>query len=269
MKKILEKMTEIYCFVDDFLQMNPQISKWRRSNHANAPFSDAEILTIALMQSEFGVESLRKTYSLIEENFAAEFPALCGYKQFIRRLHRLVPVVQKIFERTASFYRSSLYLLDAKPIPVCLPQRHRRVRLLRDDGAYFGKSTKGWFFGFKLHVLATAEKKICRVSLTPANYADRTVAEALTEFLAAQTVIGDLGYRGARLQDELLEENDCLLITKQDARKRNRRLPPVRQRIEAGFSILWHHFIDRVFSRSWIGLWNTILLKLLFFNLFR
>lgn len=269
MTKILDKLTEIYCFVDDFLKQNRPLADWRRSNHAHPRLSDAEILTIALMQSEFGVESLRKTYSLIDENFRTEFPNLCGYKQFIRRLHRLTEIVQGLFQATASCYRSELYLMDAKPIPVCLPTRHRRVRLLRDDGAYFGKSTKGWFFGFKLHVLATAEKKICNCLLTPANYADRTIAECLTEFLSGRLVVGDLGYRGERLQNELLEENDCLLITKQDARKRNRRLPPVRQRVEAGFSILWHHFIDRVFSRSWIGLWNTILLKLLFFNLFR
>lgn len=127
MKKILEKMTEIYCFVDDFLQTNPQVSNWRRSNHNNPPLSDAEVLTIALMQSEFGVESLRKTFSLIEENFSLEFPTLCGYKQFIRRLHRIVPLVEKMFEQTASLYQSELYLMDAKPIPLCLPQRHRRV----------------------------------------------------------------------------------------------------------------------------------------------
>lgn len=269
MKKILDKLTEIYCFVDDFLKLNPKVSEWRKSNHRNPSFSDSEILTIALMQSEFGVESLRKTYTLIAENFGEEFPKLCGYKQFIRRLHQLVRLVQAIFEQTASFYRSEVYLMDAKPIPVCQTARHRRVRLLREDGAFFGKTSKGWFFGFKLHILATAEKKICQAVLTPGNYADRHIAESLTEFLDNQTVIGDLGYRGEKLQTELFEENNCLLITKQDAKKRNLRLPPIRQRIEAGFSILWHHFIDRVFSRSWIGLWNTILLKLLFFNLFR
>lgn len=269
MTKILDKLCEIYCFVDDFLKQHPQVSNWRRSNNRHPALSDAEVLTIALMQTEFGAESLRKTFVLIEANFAAEFPALCGYKQFIRRLHRLTPIARKLFETTASFYRSEVFLIDAKPIPLCQAARHRRVRLLRDDGAYFGKTSKGWFFGFKLHVLATCEKKICNVVLTPANYADRTVAEALTEFLDHRIVIGDLGYRGEKLQNELLEENNCLLITKQDARRRNRRLPPVRQRIEAGFSILWHHFIDRVFSRSWLGLWNTILLKLLFFNLFR
>lgn len=269
MTKILDKLCEIYCFVDDFLKRNRQFSDWRRSNHRTPRLSDAEVLTIALMQSEFGVESLRKTFSLIAENFKAEFPQLCGYKQFIRRLHRLTPIVQKLFAATASFYKSEVFLIDAKPLALCQTARHRRVRLLRDDGAYFGKTSKGWFFGFKLHVLATAEKKICNVVLTPGNYPDRAVAQSLTEFLEARTVIGDLGYRGTRLQEELFEENDCLLITKQDAKKRKRRLPPVRQRIEAGFSILWHHFIDRIFSRSWIGLWNTTLLKLLFFNLFR
>lgn len=269
MTKILDKLTEIYCFVDDFLKHNRQLAEWRRSNNRRPRISDSEILTIALMQSEFGVESLKKTFSLIEENFSSEFPELCGYKQFIRRLHRLAPLVEKIFEKTASFYESNLFLIDAKPIPLCATVRHWRVRLLRDDGAYFGKTSKGWFFGFKLHVLTTPEKKISGCILTPGNYSDRSVAEALTEFIEYRTVIGDLGYSGERLQNELLEENRCLLITKRDAKRRGLRLPPVRQRIEAGFSILWHHFIDRVFSRSWIGLWNTILLKLLFFNLFR
>ncbi len=167
------------------------------------------------------------------------------------------------------FSQSDLYLIDAKPIPVCQTARRRRVQLLREDGAYFGKTSKGWFFGFKLYVLAAIDKKICNVVLTAGNYADRTIAETLTEFANQQLIIGDLGYRGEKLQSEMVAENNCLLITKQNAKKRNLRLPPIRQRIEDGFSILWHHFIDRVFSRSWIGLWNTILLKLLFFNLFR
>lgn len=184
MTKILDKVIEIYCFVDDFLKNNPQLANWRSSNNRRSPLSDAEVLTIALMQSEFGVESLKKTFTLIAENFSLEFPALCGYQQFIRRLHRLAPIARKMFEQSASFYQSEFFLIDAKPIPVCLPQRHRRVRLLRDDGAYFGKTSKGWFFGFKLHVLATVEKKIRGCILTPANYSDRSVAEALTELLS-------------------------------------------------------------------------------------
>lgn len=79
-----------------------------------------------------------------------------------------MPLVEKLFERSALFYQSDVFLIDVKPIPVCLPLRHWRVQLLRNDGAYFGKTSKGWFFGFKLHVLA-AEKKICGFILTPGN----------------------------------------------------------------------------------------------------
>jgi len=42
---------------------------------------------------------------------------------------------------------------------------------------------------------------------------------------------------------------------------------PIRQQIETTFSQLWLKFIDRVFFRSWLGLWNTLQLKVLFYNL--
>jgi hypothetical protein len=58
-----------------------------------------------------------------------------------------------------------------------------------------------------------------------------------------------------------------LLITRQDAPERKFLLSQLRQAIETSFSQLWHQFIDRVFSRSWNGLWNTIKLKVLFYNI--
>ena len=41
----------------------------------------------------------------------------------------------------------------------------------------------------------------------------------------------------------------------------------VRQRVETTLSSLWSQFIDRGYSRSWNGLWNTIKLKLCYFNM--
>jgi hypothetical protein len=41
----------------------------------------------------------------------------------------------------------------------------------------------------------------------------------------------------------------------------------VRQRIESSFSSLWHRFADRVYFRSWRGLWTSLLLKILDFNM--
>jgi len=43
----------------------------------------------------------------------------------------------------------------------------------------------------------------------------------------------------------------------------------LRERVETSFSSLWQRFIDRNLSRSWQGLWSTLKLKMLHFNLCR
>jgi hypothetical protein len=82
-------MTEIYCFVDDFFKAHAGLAHWRRSSHAQPAFTDAEVITIALMQSGLGVASLKQTYQLIADNFASAFPQMCSYQQWVARLHRL------------------------------------------------------------------------------------------------------------------------------------------------------------------------------------
>jgi hypothetical protein len=63
------------------------------------------------------------------------------------------------------------------------------------------------------------------------------------------------------------EEAEMLLMTRDRAPAQKFLLSQVRQGIETTFSPLWWKFLDRVFSRSWQGLWNTIHLKVLFYNL--
>ena len=60
---------------------------------------------------------------------------------------------------------------------------------------------------------------------------------------------------------------DMLLITRDQAPAHRFVLSQVRHQIETTFSQLWWKFVDRVFSRSWTGLWNTLQLKVLYYNL--
>jgi len=80
-------------------------------------------------------------------------------------------------------------------------------------------------------------------------------------------VLGDLGYRGPECATALAEDAGMLLITRDRAPEQKFLLSQVRQAIETTFSQLWRQFVDRVFSRSWHGLWNTIQLKVLFYDL--
>lgn len=168
-------MTPIYCFIDDYLKAHPQRALWRSSHNCRPAFTDAEALTIALMQSPPRAASLKQTYPIISRNFASAFPYPCSYKQWVARAHQTSDLVGQMIEaaRSCDSFRFSLCAIDSKPIPVCKPIRHRVVRLLRDEGAYFGKTGAGWFFGFKLHVLINLQGQIVAAALTPAKVADR------------------------------------------------------------------------------------------------
>jgi Transposase DDE domain len=266
-KSIEHQMTQIYCFVDDYLKTHPRQARWRRSPHASPRFADSEVITLALLQGSFQVASLKQTYQLVKANFHSAFPALPSYAEWLRRLHQLTIHIGLLLEATAaSDSPMTFYLVDSKPIPLCHPLRHQRVRLLREEGARFGKSSKGWFFGFKLHALRHITGRFLNIVLLPANCDDRDPLLALSEGTDGGIVLGDLGYCG-RPARATAEEAELLLITRRDAPHRKFLLSQVRQRIETSFSQLWHQFIDRVFSRSWNGLWNTIKLKVLFYNI--
>ena len=58
-----------------------------------------------------------------------------------------------------------------------------------------------------------------------------------------------------------------LVLTRADAPEKKHLLAQVRQGIETSFSQLWCKFLDRVFSRSWRGLWNAVQLKVIYYNL--
>jgi transposase len=262
-------MTDLYCFIDDYLKAHPQRAGWRSSPNCRPAFTDAEVLTIALMQSPLRVASLKQTYRLIVTNFASAFPKLCSYKQWIARLHRLGDLVGQMIEaaRRADGFSFSLYVIDSKPIPVCKPIRHRVVRLLRDAGAYFSKSSVGWFFGFKLHVLLNIEGRVVSAALTAANTADREAAVWLAAACDGGIVGADQAYGGEETCEALARQAEMLVLTSRLVRPKKGLMSRVRQPIETFFARLCHQFIDKVYSRSFEGLWNTIKLKLLAYNL--
>lgn len=267
MASIIDQMTSLYVFTDDFLKAHPAQAHWRRSPNATPRFSDAEVLTVALMQGCLGVATLKQTYQVIAGTYRDAFPHLPSYAQWLARLHALSPVIGMLIQEALLPLPSALYLMDSKPIPVCKPLRHGRVRLLREEGAYFGKSTSGWFFGFKLHLLIHHRGAILAAVLTPANWADRDVALALGLAVDGGIALADLGYRSAELADRLAEEADLMLLTPAEAGERRALICSLRERIETSFSQLWSRFVDRVFSRSFAGLWSTIKLKMLHYNL--
>ena len=80
-------------------------------------------------------------------------------------------------------------------------------------------------------------------------------------------VLGVTASPTAHSEDDLAEATDILMLTRRDAAEQRMLLGGVRARVEVAFAKLWAKFLDRIYTSSSLGLWNTIKLKLLHHNL--
>ena len=267
-------LLECYLFVDDYLQSHPKVAGWRRSNNDDPDFTDAEVIVIALMQGYFRTDTLKRTYELVVANAKTAFPDRAGYKQWIRRLQRLPDQVGRLVRAAAlrglAGDGRKLYAADSLPIPLCDPARHGRARLLGEDGAKFGVNASGdWFYGFKIHALIHQPTRIVLTAmLLPGNRSDQVAARALAQSTSGGVLLADEGYRGGDLFDWLYEEAQVLrVMPSDDPYEGHSAVSRARQQAESSFSGLWRRFSNRVYARSWHGLWTSLLLKVLHFNL--
>ncbi len=262
-----------YLFVADFLAAHPRLANWRRSRNRHPAFTDAEVITIALMQGCLGCSTLKQAYLYIKHNHQSAFPKLCSYGRWIVRLHALQPIVGYLVEAALAEHKrpGHAYIVDSKPVPVCKLVRGVHARLLREEGAAWGKSSTGWYFGFKLHLIQHWRGGILAGMLTPANISDldADVLSTLCSHLNGGLLLGDEGYQSHPLRPVLKAQTGMGLLSAPDVANKERRrfLHQVRKRIETSLSLLWRLLLDRVFSRSFAGLWNTLLLKILYLNL--
>ena len=216
-----DKITEIYCIVDDFckefaqeiknLKTLPDTGKKRRNR--SCEMSDSEIITILLL-FHFGTFKNFKHYYLhyIGIHLKKEFPKQISYNRFVAIEHRVfIPMM--FFINTVCFGKcTGITFVDSTPIRVCHNKRIKRNKVF-DGIAHTGKGTMGWFYGFKLHLVCNDKGELLSFCLTPGNVDDRdprTLA-TLTKKLFGK-LFGDKGYISSSLFETLFN-NGVHLVT--------------------------------------------------------
>jgi hypothetical protein len=202
-------------------------------------------------------------------NYRSAFPPLGSSQPWLARWQALTTPLRALLSTSRQIPAGSaaFSLMEAQPLPVCPGVRPGRVRGLGEDGAYWGKTSQGWFGGFQLHLLRQLEGRRVNVLLTPANGDERAPGWALRDGVEGGSTWGARGYRGQLRAEEWAEEADRLVLTRADAPEPKPLWAQLRPAIETSFSPRWYQFLDRVFARSWPGLWNTVPRKVLYSNL--
>src|SRR3954454_20233614 len=132
---------------------------------------------------------------------AGSFPGLPCYEHFVG-LQKSVFVPLVFFLLSHLGNKTGVYYIDSTALPVCDNHRINRHKVFADL-AQRGKTSMGWFFGFKLHLVFNNRHEIVALKLTPGNVHDTTPVPALTRELTGK-LFGDKGYIGQKLAEDLL-----------------------------------------------------------------
>lgn len=213
-----EKITEIFCCVDDFCNAIDQIfaNKLLPSGKKTTRMPEitySEILTIILLYHKSGCKNFKIFYTYYAKLlYGSEFPKLPSYHRFIslkpRILWYLALLLQWFCEQAKM---TGISYIDATSIAVCHPKRISRNKVFAEF-AKLSKSTYGWFFGFKLHLVINEIGEIQGVTLTKGNVDDRKPVPNLTQKLTG-LLFGDKGYIKKELFKKLLDRG-LKLVTK-------------------------------------------------------
>ncbi len=122
---------------------------------------------------------------------------------------------------------TGIAFVDSTTIAVCHNKRIARNCVFRGL-AKRGKSTAGWFYGFKLHLIVNDQGEILSFLVTPGNVADVAVVEKLSKGIVGQ-LFGDMGYISAKVGKRLLEQGLHLFTNLRSNMKQ--KLLPIREKI--------------------------------------
>lgn len=139
-----------------------------------------------------------------------EFPNLPSYQRCIEYLPRCVVPLTVFFEIIKGKC-DGISIVDATALAVCDNKRISQHRVF-EDVAERGKTSMGWFYGFKLHTIINSKSELLSIKLTSGNVDDRKPVADLCKGLFGQ-LFGDKGYIAAWLTEKLAEQ-DVQLITK-------------------------------------------------------
>lgn len=206
----------LFCSVDDFCQLFEPVLQARvlhdrkctRRRKCKLALSEMLTIVIAFHQSHF--RDFKAFYRYLQAYHLQDFPNLISYNRFVELMPRLI-VPLTGYLQTQFGAQSGIAFVDSTPIRVCNNKRIQRNRVFADIAA-LGRSTVGWFFGFKLHLVVNEIGELLGVHLTPGNVDDRQPVPGLTKRLSGK-LYGDKGYISQKLFEELFDRGLQMFTT--------------------------------------------------------
>lgn len=210
-------LLELFCDVDDFWQRfaplwkQSQLARGQTSRDRQGQMCDSELMTIVIYFHQARYRDFKTYYQqYVQEHLRSEFPHLLSYGRFIQCLPRLLEPLCALL-KTCFGQCTGLSFVDSTALAVCDTRRIHQHRVFTAL-ATRGKTSMGWFYGFKLHLVINDRGELLNVRVTQGSIDDRQPVLRLVSRLWGK-LFGDKGYLSNPLQTQLREQG-LMLITK-------------------------------------------------------
>jgi hypothetical protein len=204
-------LTEIFTHVDDFCKIFEEKIKefaiensYKRKRNKPLRMNLSEIITIMIMFHMSGYKTFKDFYiNCVLDTYKIEFPRAVSYSRFVTLMqYALMPMT--IFMLGVKGEETGKYFVDSTKLSVCHNLRISRNKTFKGI-ARIGKTSTGWFFGFKLHIVINNKGEIMNFRITKGNVDDRAPVEILMKNLNGW-LFGDKGYISKKLSNTLLDK---------------------------------------------------------------
>ena len=174
-----DKITQIFCSIDDFcLVFEPalqkrQLSTGKKTRRRKFKMSTSEIVTITVLFHLSGIRTFKHFYiNYVQKQLQDEFPNTVSYNRFVELMQsNLLPLT--LYMKTCCLGQcTGISFIDSTPIRACNKKRITQNKVFKNI-ATIGKSTMGWFYGFKLHIIINDKGELLDFIITQANVDDR------------------------------------------------------------------------------------------------
>lgn len=219
---LLAPVVEIFCDIDDFCKTyyhTHTLPGHKRIRDKPCAMSTSEIICILVLFHLSHYRTLKHFYrECVLLDLRHAFPRALSYNRFVE-LEKSVFVPLGAYLITKLGQRTNYYYIDATKLAVCHNKRIFQHRVFKDI-AQRGKTSMGWFYGFKLHIVINHKGEIVNLSITKGNIDDRTEMEKLFKGLTGISA-GDKGYISHK-KAETLKQRGLRFITtvKKNMKKR-------------------------------------------------
>ena len=239
--------TALYVRTDDLLKQYPDLAPWRPKIGLQPRLSDAELVTLAVMQALLGYASESRWIRYARAHLGHLFrylPGQPGYNRRLRAAAGLITALIRLLAADTSLWTDDVWVVDSTPVE-CGRSRDTARRSDLAGWAEYGycASHSRYFWGLRLHLVATLGGLPVAFALTGAKADERqtllgilSADPALATARPGQILIADRHYYGAEFEATLAAHRLQLL---RPARKGEREragahlFKPLRQTIES------------------------------------